>query len=340
MSLTYREIQDTYPSLEKTAALVEASPGLSGIFEQKTVAFIGCGSSYAIAKSLALISSIRFKCPTLAIAAGDLLLHADRYAPLLEQSALVAISRSGSTSELLMAVDELAERKCSFQLISLCCVESSPLSQKSQFSLEMPWAFDESVCQTRCVTNLYFAGALLIAGAGDDRMMAEDLKRTVAGGNAYMASIEPLLKKVALEDWDNAVVLADAEIGGLAEEGALAYKEICQLPSNYYHLLDARHGPMVLFGPKTLAVIGLSSGNKRELDMVQDVARKGARVIMYSDISLEVEGVLNISFGQKLTHAARGIPFILINQLLSFYKAASTGVDPDAPTGLRAWIKI
>lgn len=33
----------------------------------------------------------------------------------------------------------------------------------------------------------------------------------------------------------------DAELCGICEEGALTFKEICQVDSNYYHLLDARH---------------------------------------------------------------------------------------------------
>lgn len=341
MSLTYQEIHETYSSLKKIAALVETeASGLSRVFREKILVFVGCGSSYAIAKSLALISSMRFRRPALAMAAGDLLLHADRYAPFLEQTVLVAISRSGSTSEILLAVEALAERCCNFELASLCCVEGSPLSKMSKFVLEMPWAFDKSVCQTRCVTSLYFAGVMLIAKALEDTALLEDLKGIVQGGDAFMASIEPVLQEAAVKDWDHAVVLADAEIAGLAEEGALAYKEICQLPSNFYHLLDARHGPMVLFGPNTLVVIALSSGDKQELDMVRDVIKKGACVIVYSDMLMEIEGALNIAFGQKLGHAARGIPFILINQLVSFYKSKSTGADPDAPTGLDPWIKL
>ena len=37
----------------------------------------------------------------------------------------------------------------------------------------------------------------------------------------------------------------------IASEGALAFKEIARIPSISYHLLDVRHGPMVLIDDKT-----------------------------------------------------------------------------------------
>ncbi len=342
MSITFREIHDTYPALEKTAALAEARAGdfrklLKGT--DKPVVYIGCGSSYSVAKSLAVITWTQLRRTSFALAGGDLLIHASTYTPCLDGAILVAVSRSGQTSEMLRAVEKLKALGCRFSLVSYCCVEDSPLSAASELALDMPWAFDESVCQTRCVTCLYTCGAMLVALASGNDALAADLRKVIAQGPAYMARIEPQIEQAASSGWTHAVVLGDAEIGGLCEEGSLTYKEICQLPSNYYHLLDSRHGPMVLFKKDTLVVIA-TSGDALELDLVSDVVRKGSQVIVFSDQPVEIEGALTIAFGEPLAHIARGIPFLLINQLLSYHKSVQTGVNPDLPDGLDPWIKL
>lgn len=342
MSITFKEIHDTYPALEKTVSLADTrADGFKKLLDShgKPVVYIGCGSSYSIAKSLAVITCTQLHRQSFALAGGDLLIHADSYAPCLEGATLVAVSRSGQTSEMLRAVEKLRALGCRFSLVSYCCVEGSPLSKASDLALDMPWAFDASVCQTRCVTCLYCCGAMLVALAAGNAALVSDLRKAVAQGPAYMARIEPQIEQAARGSWTHAVVLGDAEIGGICEEGSLTYKEICQLPSNYYHMLDSRHGPMVLFKKNTLVVIA-TSGDAMELDLVRDVVRKGAQVIVYSDQPLEIEGTLNIAFGDRLAHIARGIPFLLINQLLSYHKSQQTGVNPDLPDGLDPWIKL
>ena len=158
-----------------------------------------------------------------------------------------------------------------------------------------------------------------------------------------MQKYENDLKKAAQKEWSNVVTLGDAETCGIVEEGALAFKEICQLQSNYYNILDSRHGPMVMIRPDTLVILLLSSNsNKYELDLLGDVMKKTKNVIAYSDKKLtkSFKGLLNVVFGEELSHIARGIPFILIPQMVSYYKALANGINPDNPDGLSSWIAL
>lgn len=80
------------------------------------------------------------------------------------------------------------------------------MEELSDKTLCIPWAFDESVCQTRCVSNRYAAGAMLIGElSGDDEVRAgfEVLTRS---GNSYLERIEPELRDIAAKDWDHAIV--------------------------------------------------------------------------------------------------------------------------------------
>ena len=136
-------------------------------------------------------------------------------------------------------------------------------------------------------------------------------------------------------------MLADGEMEGICEEGSLAFKEICQLPSNSYGLLDCRHGPMVLFGNGTLVIAAVGACGEYEQKLVADVCAKGAIVITVSDQPCELPDVAyNFYFGAELDPIVRGIAVLVVCQFASYYKALVRGVNPDAPTGLDAWIKL
>ena len=344
MEIIYREMQDTFNALEKTAAYLEEKwEGIEAFLrDKKRFVFVGCGSSLSVAKSMAVICNMSSGIPASAMAAGDILLHAERYKKAVDGSAVVVVSRSGKTSELILAIDALRQHGCAISVAALVCAEDTPLGAKSDFVLSTPWAFDESICQTRCVTNFYFMAAYISAKITRDHTALEDLRHITQAGPEYMRKAEELAKVIAPRPWTHAAVLADAELEGIAEEGSLVFKEVCQLPSNYYHVLDVRHGPMVLVGEKTLLLAALGGTPPRDLEsgLLGDVKAKGAEVVAFSDIPAQQEGVTFSCFGRPLSHVARGIPFIILCQMIAYYKSKETNVDPDNPAGLDAWISL
>jgi len=342
MDITYREIQDTFHALNKTAAyLDERWDEIARFLSGKTrFIFVGCGSSYSIAKSMAAICNMHVGMPASALAAGDILLHAPRYKKMIDGAAVVFISRSGRTSELLKALEALSAQGVSASVLSLVAADDTPMEEKSDLTLATPWAFDESVCQTRTVTNFYFMGAYIVARYTGDQATLDDFRYLLQSGGAYLEQTESLAKKVAVKSWNRAAVLADAELEGLAEEGALVFKEVCQLPANYYHVLDVRHGPVVLFGKETLVLVCLGTSDELERNLLEDLKAKGSHVVVFSDVPVEIPGVSCVGVGRALTHIARGIPFILLCQLVAYEKSKVTGADPDQPTGLDSWIQL
>lgn len=343
MSIIYGELKSQYAALQKTKTYLDTSRDALQAAAQCAghIIFIGSGSSYAVAKSGALLVQLRLGRPSMAIAAGDLLLHMETYRAALHGSLLVVLSRSGETSEAVRSLEKMKALGIAFQTVGISCAEHSTLSKMSDIALDMPWAFDESVCQTRTVSCLYFACVYMTALLAGHCALKDDLDKVLRLGEAYMARYEDTLKAFAEKDWTHAIVLGDAEIEGICEEGALAFKEICQLPSNYYHLLDVRHGPMVLVGKQTLVVAVLSGTESAlEANLIADLLAKGASVVIYSDHPTAIDGAVNISFGMDLAHPVRGLPAIVICQLLAYYKSFQTGVNPDEPDGLSPWIAL
>lgn len=344
MSIIYDEIKSQYGALAQTQTVADARiREIAALFSQRqgNLIFLGSGSSYSLACSAALMAQLRLGRPALAIAAGDLLLHMDTYRPVLQDCVLIVLSRSGETSEAMLSIERMRADGIRFRVLGVPCVSGSTLTRISDLAIELPWAFDKSVCQTRTVSCLYFFCTYAIARLAGDAALRNDLVKAINGGEAYMAAHEATLKAVAQRDWTHAVVLGDAELSGLCDEAALTFKEICQLPSNYYHLLDVRHGPMVLIGKQTLVYAVLSNiHEKLELDLLRDVIAKGATVVVYSDEPLALPGIVNITFGESLAHAARGIPAIVVCQLITYYKSFLTQSNPDQPDGLSAWIAL
>ncbi len=331
MNLTYTDIIDQYNILGQTIRYLESERDrISRVFKGRLV-FMGCGSSYSLAKSMAAMYRMRTEASATALVGGDVLLNAERYTASIEGCTLVAVSRSGDTSEIMLALERLKFLGCNFKLVSLTCAHESLLSRISDFTLEMPWAFDGSVCRTRTVSCLYLAFAYCLACLNNDKALGDDLKTAVYGGVEFINKVESKIVNLASLPWTHSVVLGDAELCGICEAGARTFQEICQLPSNYYHLLDSHNGPMMLFDEETLVVATLGSGSEYELELVRDMSKKGSVILLFTDnCFVDIEGVHVVSFGCELCHIARGLPFILLCQLTTYYKSFHSGSNPDA----------
>ncbi|PKM49997.1 MAG: hypothetical protein CVV02_13525 [Firmicutes bacterium HGW-Firmicutes-7] len=342
-SQTYKEIKDQYNRLEQTQKHLNES-NMEIIEKYKkygTIIYVGCGSSYCIAKSLSVATVMKLGKESFAISGGDLMQRIAEYRDALNNSLVVAISRSGATSEILLAFENLRKENINYETLSFSCRENQELARLSDYAIEMPWAFDKSVCQTSSVTNLYFAGMNLIARAAANDEMLESLSQLIISGNEFLSKTEETLAKIAGLDWDHGVILGDSEAAGICEEGALAFKEICQLPSNHYNLLDSRHGPIVMINAKTLVVMIISNiNNDFELNLIEDLKKKKCTIVTVSGEALEISGTININVGFTLPYAVLGIPFINVVQMITSYKAELLNTDPDMPEGLDPWITL
>ena len=343
MYLTEKEIFSQYDALKKTYGyMMENADAIRDFWKAggfTSIYYAGCGSGYCLCRSAAESARLRLGKPAFAMAAGDLMLNFPHYERSLKGSVLVAPSRSGSTSEVLKAA-ELA-RRAGVPCIAISAVKDSPLGKEAALNLEILWAFDESVCQTRTVSNLYAANLIMIGILADDSVLLDEIKSAIDDGPAYMEKYRDAFKKFAARDWDKAVVLADSELTGIADEGAVAFKEIPQIVSNYYHLLDVRHGPMVMIDGKTLVIVALSPfGREYQADLITDLKGKGAFVISVGSDEDMYGADAHITHQEYKNYGVAGIPFIFVVQAVSYYKALDRGVNPDAPQGLSPWIKL
>lgn len=340
MYLTEKEINLEFESIKQSVAeTVRHKAALTKAFAGKSRCwFIGCGSSYITAKSAASMMLLSCGIESYAVAAGDMLLHFERYEATLQGSIVVFLSRSGSTSEVIKTA-QLIRAQTNADCLSICAKEASQLDEYCSLTVHIPWAFDRSVCQTKTVGSIYASLVALSAIIGGNEGLIEQLLQLPEQESSYKAQIMTAVDRLAGLPWMHVVVLADAETAGIMEEGALAYKEICQINSNFYNVLDVRHGPMVMINEQTFVFVMLEEATKTALDLVADIKAKGAVCVVCGadDYAVSVDAVIKTPARET---ALSGIYALYFLQWVALRKAEAIGINPDQPDGLRPWIEI
>ncbi len=341
-----KEITSQYDALEKTCRYItdnkEQIKAFFKAHQKASWTFIGCGSGYTLCLAGAAVTRVHAKKPAIAIAAGDLLLNFPEHAVAIKDSIFIIPSRSGSTSEVLKSV-ELARQVHNTMVVSICTRDNSPLSLIADLNLSLPWAFDEATCQTRTVTNLYAAMLMIAALVSDDQVLVDEIMQAIKAGNSFIDVYQQEISDfMATTSFSKVIVLADAELEGIAREGMLAFIEIARVPANYFHVLDVRHGPVTMLDPGTLVVMACSPHNlPLQADLVADLMAAGAKVVVVSDQPKHaLKADFHVSIPDYKKMCVRGIPFIYVIQELAFRTALKKQIDPDNPPGLKPWIQL
>ena len=220
MYLTEQELKGQFQAVARTlealhAKRAEAVAALAGV---QTLCALGCGSSFSLAKSAAIQFSQHTGVPAYALAAGDLLVNFPAYEKMLRGTTLLLLSRSGSTSEVVRAA-ERCKNELGCKLLSICAREGTALEALADWNLALPWAFDEAVCQTRTVTNLYVAALGLACIAGGDEAGLSALDALKSHATAFCPAQEAALSALAAQTWSKAVVLADSGMAAFWRRG-------------------------------------------------------------------------------------------------------------------------
>jgi fructoselysine-6-P-deglycase FrlB-like protein len=213
---------------------------------------IGCGTSAFVAESFAALREGGGHGLTDAAYASEPRVWRD-------YDRVIAISRSGTTSEVLEAVRALP---AGVPVTIVTGVADSPLGELASDTLVLDFADEESVVQTRFPTSF-----LLLARAA----FGENVHHLP--GAAESALAEPSAFDVAT--LDHFVYLGSGWTYGLAQEAALKIREAAQAWSEAYPLLDYRHGPISVAHETSLVwIIGRS-----EPALAEEIRATGATVI-------------------------------------------------------------
>lgn len=233
----------------------------SGIFDEvnfpargERVAVIGCGTSWFIAQAFAALREDKGFGETDAWTPTEM--RTDR-----KYDAYIAISRSGTTTEVAEFLDTLPEDA---RTIAVVGVTDSPIAKKAKGVIDLGFADETSVVQTRFATT----ALMLLRASVEDIDYLETLPEAAAAALAE----EPEAGLVNAEQY---TFLGSRFALGLATEAGLKMRESSQAWTESYNSMEYRHGPIAIAAPGRIvwAFSDIPEG------MADQVAATGAKLI-------------------------------------------------------------
>ncbi|MGK5553994.1 SIS domain-containing protein [Actinomadura kijaniata] len=236
------------------ARAADAAPALAGALPRpgERVAVVGCGTSWFAAQSYAALREAAGHGETDAFAASE--------APLERRyDRLLALTRSGTTTEVLAALDRVRGR---IPTVAITADPATPVVDAADEVVVLDYADERSVVQTRFATTQL---VLLRAVLGEDV--------TAALADAGRALADPLPEAAVTAG--QFTFLGRGWTVGIAHEAALKMREAAGAWTESYPAMEYRHGPIAITGPGRVAW----SFGEPPAGLAEQVARVGGTMI-------------------------------------------------------------
>jgi fructoselysine-6-P-deglycase FrlB-like protein len=213
---------------------------------------VGCGTSLFIAQSWAALRERAGHGQTDAFAASEL-------PDGRGYDVLVAISRSGSTSEVVHALG----RDIAHRTVAITADRDAAVARAADDAVDLDFADEQSVVQTRFATT-----ALVLL-----RELVQPGAAASAAADARLALERPLpVDPATVEQW---TFLGRGWTVGLAHEAALKLRESAQAWTEAYPMFEYRHGPISIAAPGRV----VWSLDGLDPSLAADLERIGATVV-------------------------------------------------------------
>jgi glutamine---fructose-6-phosphate transaminase (isomerizing) len=320
-------------AIENVIAHAAAIRGLD-IASQRQVLCVGCGSTYYLALSAASLLQSRTGVIARAFPASELLLNPGG-AFVEGTTILIAISRSGATSETLRVVSDFKAKRRGAVLV-LTNDGGSPIAKQADIALAMTKGREESVAQTRSFASMYVAATAIADLLGPDSTDGAFKDRLVDCGNRMLRDHHERARRLAADTTIRQVFfLGSGARHGLANEVSLKLKEMSQTVSEPFHFFEFRHGPISMVDAQTLVVGMVSEGGyDHEMAIMKDVRRLGGRTLTIGERGTDVEMTSGVP------EHARNVLYLPVLQLFACHRAMSSGKNPDKPRNLSAVVEL
>lgn len=224
MSYVAEEIESQPECWAKAAVLAAPGSGLPRRGER--VAVVGCGTSYFIAAAYAALRESAGHGETDAFPASELP-HGRRY------DRVVALTRSGTTSEVLEVLDRLRGQVAT---VVVTADAGAPAAAAADNVVVLAFADERSVVQTRFATS-----ALVLFRAH----LGETVETLAAQAEVALAADLPDEALAA----EQLTFLGTGWTIGLAQEAALKLREASGSWTEAYSAMEYRHGPISISAP-------------------------------------------------------------------------------------------
>jgi len=329
-------------TLEVFAAGRAALEGFLDQADFDQILVVGCGSTHYLAHTAAATLTYCAGVPARALPASELWLFPGIASA--GETLLLAVSRSGTTTETLRALDRFREITAG-PVIAVTCYPHSALAQQADFALVAPDGQEQSIAQTRSFTSMLLLIQALAAVLGRDEGMLECLRRLPDILEDVVDRLGGMPRRLGEDQGiERLFFLGGGPLYGLASEAMLKTKEMSLSYTESYYPLEFRHGPMSVVDERTLVVGFLSdAGRAEELRVLEQMQGLGARTLaLVEDGSAftdwRADDVVELRSG--LDEWTRGLLYLPVTQRLAYHRAVAKGLDPDRPRNLQAVVEL
>jgi len=311
-------------------------------FDYEEIVFLACGSSYWASLSAYMTMQRLTGKKCFAVKSGDVVMDSEYYTGSYKKPLLILPSRSGKTSETIIAAEILRDRYQS-KIIGLVEYGDAQIKDIADFTLELPWANETGLFQTRSFSNLYLASIMLAAIVSDNEPLIQDIQKYLGAFDQLSKEAEEKIRNIieGFSGWNYLAALGSGIVYGVAVEGAYINIEMSRFPSGYYGTLEWRHGPIIMADAGTLVSI-TSSAKAREYEenIAKDTKAKQARVLSVSALNDFENSDYKFFLGWPCADEIVALYSVMVMQGLAYYKTLERNLDPDDPGGLVRWISI
>jgi glucosamine--fructose-6-phosphate aminotransferase (isomerizing) len=302
----------------------------------------GCGSTYYLSMSTAALLNLH-GIRAYAYPASELLYFTEIMPR--EEVWLMAISRSGATTETLWATNRFRQHAAGGKVLAITCDPDSDLAQSADIAVIASDAQESSVVQTRSFTSMFLlsqALAAVLAGKSNRLARLKTLPDKLPGLlERTMTLARSIGEDLSIQRF---FFLGGGPLYGLASEAMLKTKEMALTWSEAYHPLELRHGPKSVVDKETLIVALMSdSGLGAEVRVLREMKELGARTLaLVEEVDNldedSVDYVVELQSG--LTEWERGVLYMPFIHWMVYHRAVRKALDPDKPTNLSAVVEL
>jgi len=245
---------------------------------------------------------------------------------------VVAISRTGGTTEVQLAVQRLT-REYDARALAITGQPDSPVGAVCQAELAFTECHEESIVMTQAFTCI-LTGLYLVADGAAGLHHKTEISRIPGLIAESIQRSEELLRRAAEDQGVNQFFfLGSGVMKGLADECALKMTEMALSQASAHRSLEFRHGPKAALDENSRVILFPVAAERPYVDtLVDEIQATGARILLVTDcVDGRSADFSPIVIGNDLSEFLRPALYAHIGQLLACWRATSKGLDPRSP---------
>jgi len=274
--------------------------------------------------------------------------------PIVDKDSLVvAISQSGETMDLLMAVRHAKANGA--RVLAVCNTNSSTIPRESDAVLYTHAGPEIAVASTKAfltqIVAVYLIGLKLaqVRGTQSDAQVKDlyhEMLELPGKVEQILETIEPLRELTRKFVKNNTVLFLGRGIEyPVALEGALKLKELAYIHAEGFAGGELKHGPIALIEEGTAVIAILPTADEHQLDEkmlsnIQEVKARGARVIVIAPEGAEVIGAEHIIRIPVASPLFQPVLATVPLQVFAYEIAVARGTDVDQPRNLAKSVTV